>query len=55
MNSSNYLLWCIARLAVAFASLMGLMYVNAARFDDTEIRTLLGFVLLGGAFRGATQ
>lgn len=49
MPAADHPVWPIVRLLVLFFGLMGILYVNATKFDANEIRILIGFVVFSGA------
>jgi hypothetical protein len=42
--------WPICRLAVIFAGLTALLYINSSLFDGTEIKTIVELAFLAGGF-----
>lgn len=48
MPAADHPVWPIVRLLVLFFGLMGILYVNATKFDANELRILIGFVIFSG-------
>ena len=52
MGAANHPAWPIIRLAVVLAFLTVILYLTAHKFDNTEIRTIIGMFLAGAAAEG---
>ena len=55
MPDANHPLWPIVRLAVMMAALTGVLYVTAAKFDETELKTIVYVFLFAAGVEGVPQ
>lgn len=55
MPDANHPLWALARLAIMMLALTAVLYVTAAKFDETEMKTIVYVFLFAAGVEGVPQ
>lgn len=55
MTSLTHPVWSICRLSIYMAALSFVLWLNAANFDETELKTIITMFLVGGGAEGLTK
>lgn len=54
IHSATHPIWPLLRLVVMVSALTAVLWMNASEFDNTELQTIIGMFLIGGATEGVS-
>ena len=52
IHNSTHPVWSLLRLVVMVTGLTLVLWLSASEFDNTELQTIIGMFLIGGAAEG---
>lgn len=55
LSDPSHPMWSLLRLLILMASLLAILMLVAEKFDDTELKTIVGMFMVAGGIEGFTQ
>lgn len=55
MSSASHPIWSLLRLLIFMVALVATLWLNAAEFDDTELKTIITMFVVASGAEGVTQ